>query len=152
MAAGVPDMGQILSDQLVKAAKIMEEQLDSEIEKLQNMDEDDMEALRLRRLDAMKKAQQKKQDLLSKGHGEYSEIPEEKEFFEVTKNSENAVIHFYRQSTFRCKIVDKHLAALAPKHVETKFCKIDAEKCPFLVERLKIRVIPTIALIKESCV
>ena len=36
--------------------------------------------------------------------------------------------------------MDKHLAILAPKHVETKFCKINAEKCPFLTDRLKIRL------------
>ena len=48
------------------------------------------------------------------------------------------VLNFFF-SKIRCKIVDKHLALLAPKHVETKFCKINATKCPFLVERLKIR-------------
>ena len=46
------------------------------------------------------------------------------EFFNVTKNSENVVCHFYREETFRCKIMDKHLAILAKKHVETKFCKV----------------------------
>lgn len=30
------------------------------------------------------------------------------------------------------QIVDKHLTLLARKHLETKFCKISAEKCPFL--------------------
>jgi len=44
-------------------------------------------------------------------------------------------------SFLRCKIVDKHLALLAPKHMETKFCKINAEKCPFLTDRLKIRYV-----------
>jgi len=39
---------------------------------------------------------------------------------------------------------------LAHKHQETKFAKIDAEKCPFLTDRLKIRVIPTLALIKDA--
>jgi hypothetical protein len=48
-------------------------------------------------------------------------------------------IYTYNVANFRCKIVDKHLAILAPKHVETKFCKINAEKCPFLTDRLKIR-------------
>ena len=42
----------------------------------------------------------------------------------MTKNSENVVCHFYREETFRCKIMDKHLAILAKKHVETKFCKV----------------------------
>jgi hypothetical protein len=89
----------------------------------------------------MKRAQKKKEEWLQQGHGEYSEIPEEKEFFNVTKNSENVVCHFYREETFRCKILDKHLAILAKKHLETKFCKINAEKTPFLCDRLKIKVI-----------
>merc|ERR1719370_604657 len=64
-------------------------------------------------MEAMKKGQEKKQKWLQQGHGEYSEIPEEKEFFNVTKNSENVVCHFYREETFRCKILDKHLNILA---------------------------------------
>jgi hypothetical protein len=32
------------------------------------------------------------------------------------------------------------LAILAKKHMETKFCKINAEKTPFLCDRLKIKV------------
>jgi thioredoxin-like negative regulator of GroEL len=42
------------------------------------------------------------------------------------------------------------MKALAPKHLETKFCKIDATKCPFLTDRLKIRVIPTIGVFKAG--
>ena len=46
------------------------------------------------------------------------------------------------------QIVDKHLGILAKKHLEAKFVKINAEKCPFLTERLRIKVIPTIMLVK----
>merc|ERR1712088_630513 len=59
-----------------------------------------------------------------------------KEFFNVTKNSENVVCHFYREETFRCKIMDKHLAILAKKHVETKFCKTDEFSTEMLAWRL----------------
>ena len=68
----------------------------------------------------MKKSQQQKQDWLAKGHGEYSEIPEEKEFFNVTRSSENVVVHFYRDETFRCKIVDKHLGKNVEKSEKSK--------------------------------
>ena len=68
----------------------------------------------------------------------------------MTKKSENVVVHFYRDETFRCKILDKHLNILAAKHVETKICKINAEKCPFLTSRLSIKVIPTMAVIKDG--
>merc|ERR1719266_2188055 len=101
-------------------------------------------------MEAMKKANQQKEEYLKQGHGEYSEIPEEKEFFTVTKNSDQVVCHFYRDETFRCKILDKHLNVLAKRHIETKFCKINAEKCPFLCDRLKIKVIPTVLCIKNQ--
>ncbi|XP_048772184.1 thioredoxin domain-containing protein 9-like [Ostrea edulis] len=136
----------VLEHQLLEATRVMEQQVDAEIEKLDRMDDDDFDKLREKRLDAMKKAQKQKQELLAKGHGKYYEIAAEKEFFDETKRSKKVVCHFYRDSTFRCKIVDKHLEILAPKHVETKFIKINAEKCPFLIERLRIVVMPTICI------
>jgi len=148
--AGNVDMGAILGQQLIQAAKMMEEQVDDEIKNLETLDEDGIEAINRRRLEAMKDAQKKKAEWMKNGHGEYSEIPEEKEFFNITKNSENVVCHFYREETFRCKIMDKHLNILAKKHLETKFCKIEADKAPFLCDRLKIRVIPTVILIKNA--
>ena len=61
----------------------MEDQVDAEMKKLENMDEDDLEALKKRRIEMMKKQQEKKQEWLAQGHGEYSEIPEEKVFFQI---------------------------------------------------------------------
>lgn len=84
------------------------------------------------------------------GHGEYLEISNEKEFFDICKQSENVVCHFHRDSTFRCKIVDKHLSLLAKKHIEARFIKLSVDKAPFLVERLKIKVLPTIILVKDA--
>ena len=52
--------------------------MDAEMRKLETMDEDDLEALKKRRIEMMKKQQEKKQEWLAQGHGEYSEIPEEK--------------------------------------------------------------------------
>lgn len=46
--------------------------------------------------------------------------------------------------------MDKHLGILAKQHIETRFIKIQAEKSPFLAEKLKIVVLPTIALIKNA--
>ena len=39
---------------------------------------------------------------------------------------------------------------LSKKHLETKFARIDAEKSPFLTERLKIWMLPTLALISKE--
>lgn len=137
----------MIQSQILKAA---EEQLDAEISKLETLTEDDLENIRKKRIEEMKQKQVKQQEWRANGHGEYSELSEEKEFFEVSKKSANVVCHFYRDDFFRCKVVDKHLAILARKHMETKFCKINAEKCPFLTERLRIKTLPTMALVKDA--
>ena len=42
------NIGDLISGQMMAAAKVVEEQLDAEIEKLEKMDEDDLELLRVR--------------------------------------------------------------------------------------------------------
>lgn len=46
--------------------------------------------------------------------------------------------------------MDKHLSILAKQHIETRFVKINAEKAPYLAEKLRIVVLPTLALIKNA--
>jgi len=140
----------IFEERLLETAKVIEDQIDAEIEKLEKMEDEDLQAIERSRALALKKQIKQKEELVATGHGVYSEIPHEKDFFEVCKQSKNVVCHFYRSITMRCKIVDKHLAILAPKHLETRFCKIDAEKAFFITQRLKIRVLPTIALLKDE--
>ncbi|MED6278431.1 Thioredoxin domain-containing protein 9 [Characodon lateralis] len=141
---------EIINKVMEQTAKAVEEQVDAQLSKLNEMDDDDLERLKERRLEALKKAQKQKQEWLAKGHGEYREISSERDFFGEVKESKNVVCHFYRNSTFRCKVLDKHLAILAKKHVETKFIKLNAEKAPFLSERLRIKVIPTLALLLDG--
>lgn len=139
-----------IDDYVLAATKTIEDQIDAEIEKLDRMEDEELQALERKRAAALKKQVKKKEELVASGHGVYSELSNETEFFEATKNSKNLVVHFYRSSTMRCSIVDKHLQALAPRHIETKFCKINAEKSFFLVTRLKVKVLPTIVLCKEG--
>ena len=135
---------------LLDAAKVVEDQIDAEIDRLDKLDSDELTALREKRIQQMKKAETQKQDWLSKGHGKYKEVADEKEFFEECKDSDKVVCHFFRDTTWRCKIVDKHLVILAPKHLETKFIKINVERCPFLIERLRIKMLPTIGVIVDG--
>jgi len=135
---------------MLQAAQIIESQVDAEIERLEKMDDDDFEVLRQQRMNAMKKAAQQKQEWMAAGHGEYSEVGDEKEFFEACKKSKKVVCHFYRDSTFRCKIMDKHMTDIAKRHLETRFIKINAERSKFLVERLRITTLPTVCLAKEG--
>lgn len=141
----------VIENQVLTVAKAVEETLDEEISRLDldRLDEDDLEQLRQKRLQEMKKMTAKRKHWLSLGHGEYQEIPSEKDFFAAAKASERVVCHFYREN-WPCKVMDKHLSVLAKQHLETRFVKIHAEKSPFLAERLKIVVLPTLALIKNA--
>mmetsp|Transcript_22683 Transcript_22683/g.35498 ORF Transcript_22683/g.35498 Transcript_22683/m.35498 type:complete len:231 (+) Transcript_22683:283-975(+) len=139
-----------LEQHLMNVAETIESQIDMENKKLDELDEDDLERIREKRIAQMRKEQEKKQEWRQKGHGQYQELSNEKEFFEAAKGSEHMVCHFYRSATHRCNIVDKHLSLIAQKHIEARFVKIDAEKCPFLAERLRIVVLPTIALVRQG--
>ena len=80
------------------------DKLDDEIAALEKLDIDDFEVLRERRLQQMKKMAEKRSRWISLGHGDYSEIPNEKEFFSVVKANERVVCHFYRDN-WPCKVI-----------------------------------------------
>ncbi|CAO4369039.1 unnamed protein product [Caenorhabditis nigoni] len=147
MAANIQ---QQFGEQLLRAAQVVEEQIDQEMNKLENLEEDDLEVIRRQRMEQMKKAQKDKIEMLSNGHGKYEEVADEKEFFEATKKSDRVVCLFYLPGNFRCKIIDKHFEILARRHVGTRFIHINGEKAQFLSTRLNIRVIPTIAIIVKQ--
>lgn len=141
-------MREVLEANVLQAAQTIETQLDEQLHKLDNLEEDDLERIRLKRLEEMKRMQTKRQEWVSRGHGELQEVSE-KDFFAEMKGEERLVCHFYR-SSIPCQVMDMHLTALAKKHLETRFLKLHAEKAPFLTERLKIWMLPTLAIIKNE--
>ncbi|KAL8156159.1 hypothetical protein AgCh_001312 [Apium graveolens] len=144
-----PKVQEILEKQVLTVVKAVEDKIDDEISALDRLDLEDIEVLRERRLQQMKKMAEKRRQWVALGHGDYSEIYVEKEFFSVVKTSDRVVCHFYREN-WPCKVMDKHLSTLAKQHIGTRFVKINAEKSPFLTEKLKIVVLPTLALIKKA--
>ncbi|KAI8373233.1 thioredoxin-like protein [Radiomyces spectabilis] len=77
-------------------------------------------------------------------HGVYLEIEKEKELMDTTTSEKYVVAHFFHSDFRRCKIMDTHLETLAKKYYQTRFCKIDVQNAPFLVEKLQIRVLPCV--------
>merc|ERR1719235_697327 len=107
-------------------------------------EDDELERLRAARRKKMMEGHKKKQEYLAKGHGEYEEIQEE-DFLKTVTSSYRCIVHFYHQNFERTKILDMHLRKLvqSKKMLGTKFCKLDAEKAPFFVSKLKIMTLPT---------
>lgn len=146
------DKGQLIEQKVLEVTKRLETEVDAAIEQIDTLDINDLEQLRKQRIQEYKAQQGRRQQWFQSGHGAYEQLSEEKMFFDVIKKSDNVVIHFFTATNTRSPILDKHLKILAPKHVETKFVSLNAEKCPFLATRLHIKTIPTLVCIQKSIV
>ena len=138
-----------LAGVLIEAAEDREAALDNEIERLDKLTTDDLEELRRKRMEQMKSVHADRRKKAAIGHGEYTMI-EEKDFFDVAKKSSLIVVHFWRESTWRCEIMDKHIKQLCQKHWGTRFVKINAEKAPYLTEKLHIWCLPSLVICKDG--
>ncbi|RKP06776.1 thioredoxin-like protein [Thamnocephalis sphaerospora] len=83
-------------------------------------------------------------------HGTFKDLSDDKEVLEVTTKTQRCILHFYHQDFRRCQIMDKHLQKLAKKYFKTRFARMDVEKAPFLVERMKIQMLPCVVLFKDG--
>ena len=54
------------------------------------------------------------------------------------------VVHFYHKDFESCKVVDDRMRAICKKFICTKFVFINAEKCPFFVGKLMVKMLPAI--------
>jgi hypothetical protein len=114
-----------------------------------NCDDDELELLRARRREMMKAAMEKKQKNQQLGHGTYDEIAEE-DFLKTVTSSDLAVVHFYHKMFEKCKIMDMHLSRCSKKFFGTRFVRLDAEKAPFFVDKLKIKTLPCAVFFKDG--
>lgn len=136
---------QQLQDQiLLAAAQTVEKALDEQLDKF---DVTDIEAVRAKRLKELREREQKKATWLANGHGRMNDVVEPKEFFDSVKKSNKVIAFFYRNPSKYSDILHQHLQKLAKTHIETKFFRIDADKANFLVDFLKIWMIPSVVLI-----
>ena len=83
------------------------------------------------------------------GAGRYEEM-NERDMLKMAAKGGNIVIHFYASGIDLGKIVDHHFKIMAPKHTEARFVTLDARKSPFLVNKWKIRTMPTICCVVKG--
>jgi hypothetical protein len=152
MASQQAMLQQMIEQATLQQISQAEAQVDAQLHELESMDKEELEeleAIRKRKMEYMRNAKARKQI----GHGELREIGgsgSEQEFFEAAKASDKMVCHFFRDGNERCPIVDMHLQKLAVQHGGTRFVKMNAEKAPFLAERLRIIFLPTICVVMKG--
>jgi hypothetical protein len=120
---------------------------DALIASLENEDHDPaLSALRAARLEQLHHEFTQATALRSHGTGTYKTLTTDKEVLDATTDREvtRCIIHFSKADFGRCAVMDSHLERLAGPHYEARFLKVDVESVPFLVEKLKIRVLPCV--------
>lgn len=126
---------------------------DGEFDYLLDDDDEDkvLQAIREKRMKELMKEQAKEAEQKAAGHGEVRSIVQD-EFLSECTSSQHVVVHFFHKDFERCKIMDHHLKIIAenPQHLSCKFVRIDAEKAPFFVAKLKIKTLPTVIIFKDG--
>eukprot|EP00171_Calliarthron_tuberculosum_P013569 IDg13569t1 len=140
----------MMEDVVLGAAKQIEAAVDDEIARLDTLGNDDLEAIRRRRLAELKLNAERRARWRLQGHGQLREM-KERDFFARAKQSERVAVLFRRKAQSRVAqdFVD-HIARVAERHDETLFVVLDAEDAPFLTERFGIRVLPSIVTVRDS--
>merc|ERR1712054_416507 len=139
-------MDQMLANTLLS----VENALDAEIEKADNLDEDDLQRIKAKRIAEMRKKAEELQGNVANGHGHLTKINDQQEFFAAAKKSARLICVFTRNSNKHGKAMLEHSEVLASKHLEARFIWVDAENAPFLTDRLNIYMLPTIVCVKDN--
>ncbi|KAL2003891.1 hypothetical protein VTN02DRAFT_1740 [Thermoascus thermophilus] len=74
----------------------------------------------------------------------YPTLPNDQVLLDFTTQSQRCVVHFSHPDFSRCGVMDEHLRLLASRHFEVRFARVDVRNCPFVVEKLKVRVLPCV--------
>ncbi|RAL05645.1 thioredoxin domain-containing protein [Aspergillus ibericus CBS 121593] len=80
----------------------------------------------------------------------YPTIASDQALLDFTTQTHRCVIHFAHPDFARCSTMDEHIRALAAWHHEVRFARVDVRNTPFVVERLKIRVLPCVIGFKDG--
>eukprot|EP00304_Pavlova_gyrans_P010392 CAMPEP_0206051356 /NCGR_PEP_ID=MMETSP1466-20131121/31290_1 /ASSEMBLY_ACC=CAM_ASM_001126 /TAXON_ID=44452 /ORGANISM="Pavlova gyrans, Strain CCMP608" /LENGTH=290 /DNA_ID=CAMNT_0053426485 /DNA_START=24 /DNA_END=896 /DNA_ORIENTATION=+ len=118
---------------------------------LDEVADDDLEALRALRLSQIKQRAQRADQWRALGHGKYTELHSDREFFEEVARHERAVCALYDPNAqLDTSVVHGALGRIAPVHLETKLCCIAADKAPMLCMHVDVERLPVLFLLRDG--
>ncbi|BAE55103.1 thioredoxin-like protein [Aspergillus flavus] len=80
----------------------------------------------------------------------YPTLENDQILLSFTTDTHRCVIHFAHPDFSRCGTMDEHMRALATRHYDVRFARVDVRDIPFVVEKLKIRVLPCVIGFKDG--
>ena len=142
---------------------------DSLIDELEQDSSPHLAALRERRVQELKLQLSRANELRAAGAGTYQDMADEKGVINATTSNRLCIVHFYKSDFNRCRIMDGHLEVsagcrlpshcqfyihlltpssflqtLASTHLDARFLRINVDRAPFLVTKLKVQVLPCV--------
>ncbi|KAL8431510.1 hypothetical protein Efla_000556 [Eimeria flavescens] len=142
-----------VEEQVLRALQEKEAALDAALQQQQQQQQqqegdpdDELERLRQQR----RRQMQQRMQNLQEGYGAITELHDEKDFFQLAKKCPLLVLLFYRSSFALHESLWALWQTAASKHLLLRVAAINAEKAPFLTDRLKIWCLPTAVLVKEG--
>lgn len=76
------------------------------------------------------------------GYGKLETLEDEAQLMNLSSKCSTLIVHLMLDKFDKCQYMNEKLAILARKYLTTKFVKINVENCPFLVQKLKVKVLP----------
>ncbi|KAL2866315.1 thioredoxin-like protein [Aspergillus lucknowensis] len=74
----------------------------------------------------------------------YPTLKSDQTLLDFTTETNRCIIHFAHRDFARCATMDEHMRALATRHQDVRFARVDVRDTPFVAEKLKIRVLPCV--------
>jgi len=111
---------------------------------------DDLEKIRLARIEEMKKEKLMRDHWKAQGHGRYREIENERTFFKEVGPHERAVCLIHEDNDDLGNHLHTELGALAESHLETAFLRLRESKAHFMVQMLDLEGLPSLFILRHG--
>eukprot|EP00127_Corallochytrium_limacisporum_P002635 Clim_evm71s134 gene=Clim_evmTU71s134 len=136
---------------LADANKILADTTAVEDELLDELDDLDEPAhIREKRLQELQARMNALQEMKQKQFGELTPVQKEKEILEITTSVPRCIVLFHHPDFKKSLLVEDHLRSIARKYFSVKFVAIDVRGCGFLVDKLKLKVMPVVVCFKDG--
>lgn len=142
----------ILKDNLINDNAVSDDRdLDELLNDLEEDDDEFMARYREQRIEQISSHLKKvEKNVREQNYGIVEVISQESRLINMSTQIDNIIIHFEIPTFPKCVFMDNALESLARKYLDSKFVKINVENCPFLVDKLQIKVLPFVVGYKKG--
>lgn len=131
-----------------------EENLDELLNELDRELDEDHEFLSAYRSERLQQIsdhlKQVKKNVEDDGYGRLQCIDNEADAIQICTKTTMVVIHFELETFGKCQYMNEKLENLAKRYLTTRFIKVNVQTCPFLVNKLNIKVLPFVVGYKNG--